>query len=262
MLVFCWNVRGLGNSRTDVNGGGGLVLLWRRDWTVKILSSSLGHIDSRISLNDNTSWRFTGFYGNPDTSLSTTKPFSALPRSQRRRLPAPHSTTPHRSLPRTRTQLASDPKSRRSGSPLSPSSDIATVDGVPCSQGVQPLPTRAHAGVSNDAWLVGGDFNEILLDREKKGGRAKPLSQLLAFRYAIEACGLSEVRSVGSLFTWDNRRKGYESVKEKLDRVLKFSIMFLLEILCLQILIIIPFLLNWGSSGEEVIGRGKKEISF
>lgn len=38
----------------DVNGGGGLVLLWRRDWAVKILSSSLGHIDSRISLNDNT----------------------------------------------------------------------------------------------------------------------------------------------------------------------------------------------------------------
>lgn len=77
---------------------------------------------------------------------------------------------------------------------------------------------RLAGGVSNDALLVGGDFNEILLDREKKGGRAKPLSQLLAFRDAIEACGLSEVRSVGSLFTWDNRRKGYDNVKEKPDR--------------------------------------------
>lgn len=39
----------------DVNGGGGLALFWRRDWMVKILSFFLGHIDTRILLNDNTS---------------------------------------------------------------------------------------------------------------------------------------------------------------------------------------------------------------
>lgn len=41
--------------------------------------------------------------------------------------------------------------------------------------------------------------------RKKKSRKAKPLSQILAFKEAIEASGLSEVRSVGSLFTWDDR---------------------------------------------------------
>ncbi|KAL5553661.1 hypothetical protein UlMin_041062 [Ulmus minor] len=49
----------------------GLCLLWADSFEVCLLSGSKGHIDAIISLHDNLNWRFTGMYGNPDTSLRT-----------------------------------------------------------------------------------------------------------------------------------------------------------------------------------------------
>lgn len=44
---------------------GGLVLCWKKEWTVSVLSYSLYHIDCTIMF-DNVLWRFTGFYGHPN----------------------------------------------------------------------------------------------------------------------------------------------------------------------------------------------------
>ncbi|KAL5538246.1 hypothetical protein UlMin_044727 [Ulmus minor] len=48
---------------------GGLCLLWSDSITVQLLSGSKGHIDVVVSSPNSTCWRFTGLYGNPDTSL-------------------------------------------------------------------------------------------------------------------------------------------------------------------------------------------------
>ncbi|XP_075499960.1 uncharacterized protein LOC142538530 [Primulina tabacum] len=46
----------------------GLALLWKESVDVHIKSYSMGHIDCVVKENDKE-WRFTGFYGHPDSSL-------------------------------------------------------------------------------------------------------------------------------------------------------------------------------------------------
>ena len=50
-----------------INRGGGLVLLWKNEIEVDVKSSSLNYIDVTINKNSEKPWRFTGFYGEPDT---------------------------------------------------------------------------------------------------------------------------------------------------------------------------------------------------
>ncbi|XP_073132022.1 uncharacterized protein [Henckelia pumila] len=57
----CFSVESRGYS-------GGLCLLWKDPMKVSIKSYSQGHIDCVIS-QKRLVWRFTGFYGNPNTSL-------------------------------------------------------------------------------------------------------------------------------------------------------------------------------------------------
>ena len=47
---------------------GGLVLLWRGDVQLRVVSSSLNHVDTIINEGRDNTWRFTGFYGPPETS--------------------------------------------------------------------------------------------------------------------------------------------------------------------------------------------------
>lgn len=52
-----------------IGRSGGLALLWEKNVSVTILSFSKNHIDANIQLPDSyIIWRFTGFYGEPDTS--------------------------------------------------------------------------------------------------------------------------------------------------------------------------------------------------
>ncbi|XP_073133915.1 uncharacterized protein [Henckelia pumila] len=55
----CFSVSSMGHS-------GGLCLCWKDPLEVSIKSYSLGHIDC-IVRHDDKIWRFTGFYGNPET---------------------------------------------------------------------------------------------------------------------------------------------------------------------------------------------------
>jgi len=50
-----------------VSHGGGLVLFWKRDLNLSLESSSLNHIDVLINKERGNVWRFTGFYGAPET---------------------------------------------------------------------------------------------------------------------------------------------------------------------------------------------------
>lgn len=49
------------------NKGGGSVMYWKDDTEVDVVSSSLNHIDATINKSSKEAWRFTGFYGKPET---------------------------------------------------------------------------------------------------------------------------------------------------------------------------------------------------
>ena len=50
------------------NRGGGLALLWKEDFAMKVLTSSDNHIDEVVDQGMDDTWRFTGFYGEPETA--------------------------------------------------------------------------------------------------------------------------------------------------------------------------------------------------
>ncbi|XP_057770939.1 uncharacterized protein LOC130990727 [Salvia miltiorrhiza] len=68
-------------------------------------------------------------------------------------------------------------------------------------------------------WLVGGDFNEILRDSDKIGGKTRPYSLMEAFRSTIYYCRLHEIAKPDCGYTWTNKRKD-EPIFERLDRFL------------------------------------------
>ena len=49
------------------NRGGGLVLFWKESIEVTVEGSDKNHIDAIIKRNIEDEWRFTGFYGEPNT---------------------------------------------------------------------------------------------------------------------------------------------------------------------------------------------------
>ena len=51
-----------------INRGGGLALLWREEISLDIQTYSDNHIDACINHGVDDVWRFTGFYGDPDTA--------------------------------------------------------------------------------------------------------------------------------------------------------------------------------------------------
>ncbi|KAK6163027.1 hypothetical protein DH2020_002868 [Rehmannia glutinosa] len=67
-------------------------------------------------------------------------------------------------------------------------------------------------------WLVGGDFNEICFDSEKKGGRLRANSHMEAMREAMEFCEPRNMHAKGEFFTWVGRQKGETPIFERLDR--------------------------------------------
>lgn len=60
-------------------------------------------------------------------------------------------------------------------------------------------------GCPNTPWLVGGDFNSILANDEKVGGRPKSQSDIDNFRRVVDSCGMLDLGFVGDPFTWCNR---------------------------------------------------------
>lgn len=69
-------------------------------------------------------------------------------------------------------------------------------------------------------WIVGGDFNEILFEHEKAGGKLRALHLINEFRNTLNDLSLSTVQSNGPWYTWDNKRYNGNRVMERLDRFL------------------------------------------
>jgi hypothetical protein len=67
-------------------------------------------------------------------------------------------------------------------------------------------------------WLCIGDFNKILDQSEKIGGRPFACSSCDPFREFINHHGLIDLGFTGNPFTWSNNRNGDRLIKERLDR--------------------------------------------
>ncbi|XP_019248496.1 PREDICTED: uncharacterized protein LOC109227757 [Nicotiana attenuata] len=67
-------------------------------------------------------------------------------------------------------------------------------------------------------WLVGGDFNVILHEDEKKGGLVHP-PEYEDFAFCVNSCGLFKQGYKGSPFTWWNGRSNAACIFKRLDRI-------------------------------------------
>ncbi|XP_019258031.1 PREDICTED: uncharacterized protein LOC109236321 [Nicotiana attenuata] len=67
-------------------------------------------------------------------------------------------------------------------------------------------------------WLVGGDFNVILSEEEKYGGRPLYLSEVEDFAHCVDTCASYDLGFKGSLYTWWNGRLDINCIFKRLDR--------------------------------------------
>lgn len=68
-------------------------------------------------------------------------------------------------------------------------------------------------------WVLLGDFNEILLPSEQRGGLFSS-SRADAFAACLDACSLMDMDYFGSNFTWQKQCRGGRMVARRLDRAL------------------------------------------
>ncbi|KAK5836253.1 hypothetical protein PVK06_012027 [Gossypium arboreum] len=71
-----------------------------------------------------------------------------------------------------------------------------------------------------EKWIIGGDFNAILDNLKKEGGRRKPQTLMDDFRAVVDDLSLVDLKTDNGWFTWVNNREGTAMVKERLDRFL------------------------------------------
>ena len=68
-------------------------------------------------------------------------------------------------------------------------------------------------------WMCVGDFNDILYNYEKEGGRIKDARKIRGFRSMVEESQLIDLKAQGQRFTWVCRRED-EVIKERIDRAM------------------------------------------
>lgn len=79
--------------------------------------------------------------------------------------------------------------------------------------------TRLSLTGRHHPWFLLGDFNEILGNYEKDGGRLRPKNSFCEFRQMMRTCELSDPPSFGNRFSWVGQR-GRHLVKCCLDRTM------------------------------------------
>ncbi|CAM9002471.1 unnamed protein product [Rhodiola kirilowii] len=77
---------------------------------------------------------------------------------------------------------------------------------------------RRLRSLSSLPWLVIGDFNEVVTDKEVWGCGGRSNWQMENFRRVLEDCDLSDLGFRGYPFTFSNRRKSSSEMKARLDR--------------------------------------------
>ncbi|GER30020.1 RNA-directed DNA polymerase (reversetranscriptase)-related family protein [Striga asiatica] len=68
-------------------------------------------------------------------------------------------------------------------------------------------------------WFLGGDFNDIASNSEKRGGNFRTQGSLRAFNSFIQNMGMEDIPFIGHPFTWSNNRQGDDFIEERIDRV-------------------------------------------
>lgn len=79
---------------------------------------------------------------------------------------------------------------------------------------------RRLSHCSNLPWIIGGDFNEILLDDEKKGGVVRSQAHINQFREFVDLYRLEDLDFCGSKFTWARSEGSPLEIRERLDKFL------------------------------------------
>lgn len=67
-------------------------------------------------------------------------------------------------------------------------------------------------------WCIAGDFNALLEQRDKFGGKPFSSGSTCKFRRFVDLAGLLDLGYVGYPFTWNNMRVGKSNIQERLDR--------------------------------------------
>lgn len=67
-------------------------------------------------------------------------------------------------------------------------------------------------------WMVADDFNAVLEQKDKAGGRPITSSSSGRFRGMIDANGLIDLSFCAHAYTWNNKRAGKANIQERLDR--------------------------------------------
>ncbi|KAF8080643.1 hypothetical protein N665_0930s0001 [Sinapis alba] len=80
-------------------------------------------------------------------------------------------------------------------------------------------PNQASRSQVNEAWILMGDFNEILGNHEKIGGRERPAVLFQDFRNLVRNNNLLDVKSIGNRFSWVGKR-GSHTIQCCLDRTM------------------------------------------
>ena len=68
--------------------------------------------------------------------------------------------------------------------------------------------------------FIGGDFNAIMSKEEKYGGTQAPSQATKEFKSWAESNMLADIPTKNGTFTWNNRRKDFNYIAERLDRFL------------------------------------------
>ena len=58
----------------------------------------------------------------------------------------------------------------------------------------------------DNPWFITGDFNEIINNTEKSGGRERPENSFSAFRSFLSSCGLFDLKHTGNFLSWRGTR--------------------------------------------------------
>ncbi|PPD75268.1 hypothetical protein GOBAR_DD27808 [Gossypium barbadense] len=99
--------------------------------------------------------------------------------------------------------------------------------------------------MKNGLW--GGDFNDILNNVEKEGGRRKPKALMDDFANFLDELNLFDVKTYNGWYTWTNNRYGNGLVKERLDRfIVSEAVMERLPFLT-------PYIVRQSKSDHEAI---------
>ncbi|KAL9236985.1 hypothetical protein vseg_011583 [Gypsophila vaccaria] len=68
-------------------------------------------------------------------------------------------------------------------------------------------------------WAIAGDFNSALRPSERMRGNV-PSGEMEPFKLCVEDCGVFDIASVASLFTWNNKQKPESRIYSRIDRFL------------------------------------------